>query len=236
MNIIKDLGLEYTEGQQKGRRFVLIACPECKIEQKVRADSEIIKQNKCRSCKGLKPITKDKKVNTLEKFIKKATEVHNSKYSYNHSIFTKSSVKTTVTCKFHGNFEITPNNHLRGKGCPKCARNKRGWNRSLYKDVPTSIYYAKVNNKYFKIGISKQGERYRYYRDRKLGNKIEILFETWFFDGSLAYDLEKKMLLLINRYKVKESILVQGGNSELHTINILETLTKKVKELNDYHN
>ena len=30
--------------------------------------------------------------------------------------------KLIVRCDIHGDFEITPNNHLNGKGCPKCGR------------------------------------------------------------------------------------------------------------------
>ena len=36
--------------------------------------------------------------------------------------------KLLVTCISHGDFEISPNNHLRGKGCPKCAYFKNSLN------------------------------------------------------------------------------------------------------------
>jgi len=62
---------------------------------------------------------------TLSQFIQKANQVHNSNYSYEKTTYQKSNIKTTVTCNVHGNFSLTPNNHLSGKGCPECALIKR---------------------------------------------------------------------------------------------------------------
>jgi hypothetical protein len=58
-------------------------------------------------------------------FISKACLVHNSSYEYSKSIYVTSILKLTVTCKIHGDFMISPNNHLRGKGCNLCANKKR---------------------------------------------------------------------------------------------------------------
>lgn len=41
-----------------------------------------------------------------------------------------------MTCSEHGDFEVTPNNHLKGRGCPDCGAEKRGRNgtpRSTHK-------------------------------------------------------------------------------------------------------
>jgi len=32
-----------------------------------------------------------------------------------------SATKIIIGCKQHGNFEQTPNSHLKGQGCPKCG-------------------------------------------------------------------------------------------------------------------
>ena len=61
------------------------------------------------------------KVDSTEKFIKKSKLVHNHKYTYDKSEYVKSQSKLIVTCSIHGDWRITPNNHLRGKGCPECA-------------------------------------------------------------------------------------------------------------------
>lgn len=56
-----------------------------------------------------------------EKFIKQATEIHSGKYDYSKVKYIKSREKVCVICPEHGEFWISPNNHLLGKGCPKCA-------------------------------------------------------------------------------------------------------------------
>lgn len=63
-----------------------------------------------------------KKMSTSE-FVKLASLKHNNKYSYNNTDLDKrdENGKIIVTCPKHGNFKVTPNNHLRGKGCPKCV-------------------------------------------------------------------------------------------------------------------
>lgn len=62
---------------------------------------------------------------TLDQFIQKANQVHNHKYSYEKTRYQKSNIKIIISCKVHGNFEMTPNNHLSGKECPECALIKR---------------------------------------------------------------------------------------------------------------
>ena len=61
-----------------------------------------------------------RKTKTTEDFIKDARKVHGDKYDYSKTRYVKSSLKVTITCPIHGDFWQTPNNHLRGTGCPKC--------------------------------------------------------------------------------------------------------------------
>lgn len=54
-------------------------------------------------------------------FIIKAREKHGDKYDYSKVSYVNSSTKVTIICPKHGEFEQTPENHLSGQGCPKCA-------------------------------------------------------------------------------------------------------------------
>ena len=56
-----------------------------------------------------------------EKFVSKATDVHNSKYDYSRTEYIKSSIKVEIICPDHGVFLQRPNSHLRGVGCPRCG-------------------------------------------------------------------------------------------------------------------
>lgn len=55
-------------------------------------------------------------------FITKANIVHNGAYQYNACDYINARTKVIITCPKHGHFIMTPNNHLRGKGCRKCNR------------------------------------------------------------------------------------------------------------------
>jgi hypothetical protein len=57
---------------------------------------------------------------TLKWFIEKAKRIHKRKYDYSQSHYDGILYKTKIICKKHGIFFQTPNEHLSGKGCPKC--------------------------------------------------------------------------------------------------------------------
>lgn len=61
--------------------------------------------------------------NTLsnDKFIEKANKIHGSKYRYDKTDYVNYRTSICITCKKHGDFWQTAENHLYGKGCPKCG-------------------------------------------------------------------------------------------------------------------
>lgn len=58
---------------------------------------------------------------TQEDFIRRATEMHDSKYDYSKVKYVDYRTKVTIGCSIHGEFKQTPDDHLQGKGCPKCG-------------------------------------------------------------------------------------------------------------------
>ncbi len=66
-----------------------------------------------------------------ESFIKKANEKHNGFYDYSKSVYTKSKENLTIICPIHGEFQQTPNSHLRGQGCPLCGNQKKNADRTM---------------------------------------------------------------------------------------------------------
>jgi len=58
-------------------------------------------------------------------FILQSKRIHSdSDYDYSKSTYINCSTKLTVTCKSHGDFFVTPDNHLKGHGCKKCGIQK----------------------------------------------------------------------------------------------------------------
>lgn len=61
---------------------------------------------------------------TATEFVLNASEIHNDKYDYSNVVYTNRNTKVIITCPIHGDFEQTPNGHLKGYGCYACGRNK----------------------------------------------------------------------------------------------------------------
>ena len=64
------------------------------------------------------------KKKTKEEFIKEATEKHNGKYDYSKVEYVGALTKVCIICSEHGEFKQAPNDHLKGCGCPKCAKER----------------------------------------------------------------------------------------------------------------
>ena len=96
----------------------------------------------------------------LHKFTEKAKETHEDKYDYSKVVYVNSQTKILIICKIHGEFLQTPNSHVSGAGCIKCA----GVNK-----CSTTEFKEKA--------IQKHGEKYDYsmvnYIDCK--NKVIIV-------------------------------------------------------------
>jgi len=72
----------------------------------------------CKKCNSI-----GKGVLSEEEFISKSISVHGVKYNYKKTLYKKSNSKVIIECEKHGFFEMTPNSHLMGRGCPSCNRN-----------------------------------------------------------------------------------------------------------------
>jgi len=64
----------------------------------------------------------DTVINTTAKFINKARQIHGDAYGYTQSKYVDESTKIDITCPKHGTFRQAKQNHLRGAGCPECAK------------------------------------------------------------------------------------------------------------------
>lgn len=62
---------------------------------------------------------------TDDKFILLSMKKHSDKYLYNEVKYHNCKTPVIIICKIHGSFNITPDKHLQGMGCPKCAKISR---------------------------------------------------------------------------------------------------------------
>ena len=89
-----------------------------------------------------------------DKFIEKATVVHNGFYDYSAVEYVNSHTYVQIICPIHGAFPQIPSSHLRGHGCPFCAdiengKKKRKWtHESCYEEArkyKTKVEFQKRN-------------------------------------------------------------------------------------------
>lgn len=111
---------KYTKAKDKMK----VKCPVHGIF-KITVDNHL--QGKgCAKC-AIDLRAKNKIINASNKFINEAKEVHYGLYDYDKVNYVNAKIKVTVTCPTHGDFEITPNNHLKGYGCYKCTYERTGY-------------------------------------------------------------------------------------------------------------
>jgi len=109
-------------------------------------------------------------------------------------------------------WKASPNNILRGRGCPSCS--KSGFDPLL----PAKLYYIKIGD-YYKLGITNRSIRERFYGDNK---PIEILLERNFLIGKDAYIKEQELLAQYKDYRITvPGYLRSKGNTELFGVDLL---------------
>ncbi len=65
---------------------------------------------------------------TLKEFIEQARIIHGNTYDYSQTVYVNAKTPIVIICKRHGEFKMTPDNHIRGNkinnkgnGCKKCV-------------------------------------------------------------------------------------------------------------------
>lgn len=72
-------------------------------------------------------------MNHLE-FESKAIAKHGHRYDYSKAVVSNNRTKVEIVCKDHGVFLQAPDHHIRGRGCPSCAKTNRPKRRSIKAD------------------------------------------------------------------------------------------------------
>lgn len=114
-----------------------------------------------------------------EEFIAKAKAIHGDTYDYSKTVYKTYRDKVIITCKKHGDFEQTAENHLYGKGCPKC-----GNHYSKYEDEIANLLGKNVIHNEKNILDGKEIDLY--YPDDKIG--IEFNGLKWHTENFAGKD------------------------------------------------
>jgi GIY-YIG catalytic domain len=108
---------------------VRIRCLTHDVEFDQQAGTHLAGHTGCKCCLSEKlsgPAGSTGTFRTMEamtsSFAARARETHGNRYRYDNAIYRGASKKVTILCPEHGAFEQTPSNHIKGTGCPACAR------------------------------------------------------------------------------------------------------------------
>jgi hypothetical protein len=128
---------------------IIIICKEHK-EFEQTPYSHINEKSGCPKC-AHKELGLSKR-KTTNAFIIEAIKIHGNKYSYDKVEYLTCKDKVIIICpiQHHGDFEQTPNSHLGGSGCPKCANDLYAFNATF------------TNEEFIRRAFEKHGDRYDY--------------------------------------------------------------------------
>lgn len=111
---------DYTDTHYKGMMYLIkIKCPNHIVFEQLARDH--YKGSDCPDCANI--IRSIYGRLSVEEFFKRAYEVHKDAYDYSEICYLNAITNIKIKCKIHNEiFEQTPQTHLKGSGCQKCAK------------------------------------------------------------------------------------------------------------------
>ena len=168
-------------------------------------------------------------INKTEYFINQSNEVHKFKYNYSETEYKYSNIEVKIGCPYHGTFKQKPSSHKSGQGCPRCKTEncfrKSDWIKGDKKGTLYLIYLEDENEKFYKIGITKNSLTKRYSGSNKFLYRYDIINLIILDNKELIWDCEKKIKRLLVNYKYLPHKEFAGSKTECFI------LDKKVQEI-----
>ena len=181
---------------------------------------------------------------STETFIKEANLVHGvGLYDYSKVEYVKGLVDVEIICPEHGPFFQKPASHIgQGAGCPICACQNKGWERSAFKG-----YCDKNNNGYgflyvirckkdfedfYKIGITSREITKRFYP-----SNLPYEYDVKFLireEANFIYDLEFRLHNVLHDCKYSPSENFAGSTECFSDIRRIIKLLKKLSSNHQY--
>lgn len=194
-----------------------IECPHCCIE-KNKSFARMIGEQKDKALHVL-----DNEKNT---FIDKAKEVHGDKYDYSLVEFVNWNRSVKIRCKKHDFvFEMSPMDHIGGRGCKKCAQNQKKTNkefieelRSVYGDSMDYSLVRYVNSKTNVVCVCKKHNEPVIRRPLNLLKGwgcslcMKELGKTWTDVIASKYDKSKRVYALTKEQFIQQAQKAHGDS------------------------
>lgn len=114
----------------------------------------------CRKCSG--EYRRSIQAKSTENFIAAVKRIHAGRYDYSRSVYFNNLRKVIIGCPKHGWFTQSPQRHLRGSGCKRCAAEAA----SLANTGDTTEFIRKAKTVW--------GPRYLYPETRYTGSRKQV--------------------------------------------------------------
>ena len=109
---------------------------------------------------------------TTEDFIERAREVHGDKYDYSKVEYVNTKTKVCIICPIHGEFYVSPANHLKERGCPKC-RTRSNIIKNYEVSNPMVIKHHNIDS-FIRKAREVHGDKYDYSKVEYKDNKTKV--------------------------------------------------------------
>ena len=83
-------------------------------------------------------------------------------YEYNKVVYDNVKKKVIITCKIHGDFLQTPDNHLQGQGCKDCSK------------ISTANKQSKTTDDFVKEAKDTHDDLYSYEKSKYVNSKVKV--------------------------------------------------------------
>ena len=158
---------------------------------------------------------------TNEEFINKCKNIHGDKFDYTKTEYVNVRTKIIIICKEHGEFNITPDNHLgkQQQGCSLCARSNHKLTEisserlKLFKEIHNNKYtYEDLSVTDGKINIicPIHGIFNQIIHNHEKGHGCGICFGSYKLTKISNERLNKLKLLHNNKYEYKDLSVNNG--------------------------
>jgi hypothetical protein len=109
---------------------------------------------------------------TTESFINRAKQIHGDKYDYSEVEYVNNTTKVCIICPEHGKFLVSPSNHLRERGCPKCHTRKDLMTR--YSTSKPLLIRKHTTESFINKAKQVHGDGYDYSKVEYINNKTKV--------------------------------------------------------------
>ena len=105
-------------------------------------------------------------------FIEKAKSLHGDKYDYSKVEYVNTKTKVCIICPKHGEFWITPHNHIQHRGCKLCGEEAK---QHSWENVDINKIREKNFNNFILKARKKHGYKYDYSKVKYIDNLTKVL-------------------------------------------------------------